>query len=361
MHTIPRVLAPIASITSLAYSASVRIRNSLYDRSILFRQQLRNPVISIGNITTGGTGKTPLVIFTAKKFVEMGHIPVILSRGYGRSNPRVSRIVPPGKHIQSPAHELGDESALIRRHVPEAWFGISKNRFSVGSQIEQNGGKMVFILDDGFQHRKLRRDCDIVVIDSSQPLGSNRLLPGGTLREPLAGLFRSNAIIINNARHSGTNVDSVLPDIHSLELEAGLFHCEQTIEKLIPFTSWNNCEGPESYNLSMESAFLVAALGNPLRFQRDILNLGIRISGSSFYKDHHRIRPPEWRDCVRNAQKTGADMIIISEKDAIKVSEPPDFPVLVSVQTTRFIKEDGFMKLLRRFTNERENVKTCNV
>jgi tetraacyldisaccharide 4'-kinase len=356
MHTIPRALAPLTFISSLVYNASVRIRNSLYDASILPLRRLQNPVISIGNITTGGTGKTPLVIFTAKKFAELGFIPVILSRGYGRSDPGVSLIIPPGKHIRSPAHELGDEPALIRLHVPEAWFGISKDRYVTGSRIERNGSRMVFILDDGFQHRRLHRDLDVVVIDSSQPLGSNRLLPGGSLREPLSGLTRSDAIIINNAQDSELTVDSVSSEILCLQSEAALFHCEQSIEKLIPFASWKNLEGAESNSASIESAFLVAALGNPSRFQTDVLNLGIRISGFRFFKDHHRLHPQEWQDCVHNARESGAEAIIMSEKDAVKVSEPPDFPLLVSVQTIRFIDEDAFIELLRRCTLECEHV-----
>lgn len=353
MHTIPRALAPLTFIAGLVYNVSVNIRNSLYDASVLTQRRLNNPVISIGNITAGGTGKTPLVIFTARKFVELGFIPVILSRGYGRSDPGACLIIPPGKHIRSPARELGDEPALIRFHVPEAWFGISKDRFSTGSRIEQTGGRMVFILDDGFQHRKLHRDLDIVVIDSSQPLGSNRLLPGGTLREPLSGLTRCDAVIINNAQDSERTVDSVSSQTLCLQSEAALFHCEQFIEKLIPFASWNKPEKAESYNPSIKSAFLVAALGNPSRFQNDVLKLGIRVSGSRFFKDHYRLRPQQWQDCVHSARETGAEAIITSEKDAVKVSEPPDFPLLVSVQTTRFINEDAFMEILRRCTLER--------
>lgn len=356
MHTIPRAFAPLTSIASLVYNASVHIRNSLYDASILPLRRLHNPVISIGNITTGGTGKTPLVIFTAKKFAELGFTPVILSRGYGRSDPGVSLIIPPGKHIRSPAHELGDEPALMRLHVPEAWFGISKERFATGSRIERTASRIVFILDDGFQHRRLHRDLDIVVIDSSQPLGSNRLLPGGTLRESLSGLTRCDAIIINNAQDSERTVDSVSSEILRLQSEAALFHCEQSIEKLIPFTSWNNPEIAESYNPSIKSAFLVAALGNPSRFQRDVLKLGIRVSGSRFFKDHYRLRPQEWQDCVHSARESGAEAIIVSEKDAVKVSEPPDFPLLVSVQTTRFVNEDAFIEILRRCTLKREHV-----
>ena len=353
MHTIPRALAPLTFIAGLVYNASVHIRNSLYDASVLPLRRLHNPVISIGNVTTGGTGKTPLVIFTAKKFAELGFIPVILSRGYGRSDPGVSLVIPPGKHIRSPAHELGDEPALIRLHVPEAWFGISKDRFTTGSRIERSGGRMIFILDDGFQHRRLHRDLDIVVIDSSQALGFNRLLPGGTLREPLSGLARSDAIIINNAQDSKRTVDSVSSEILCLQSEAALFLCEQSIEKLIPFTSWNNPERAQSNNTSIKSAFLVAALGNPSRFQTDVLKLGIRVSGSRFFKDHYRLHPQEWRECVHSARESGAEAIIMSEKDAVKVSEPPDFPLLVSVQTTRFVNEDAFIEILLRCTLKR--------
>ena len=320
------------------------------------RQRLRNPVISIGNITTGGTGKTPLAIFTAKKVAELGFTPVVLSRGYGRPYPGESRIISPGKQMPSIALEIGDEPALMRRHLPEAWFGISKDRFSVGSRIERDGSKMVFILDDGFQHRKLHRDLDIVLIDSSQPLGYNRIFPRGTLREPLSGLRRCNTVVINDARRSESTVDRVLTDIHSLKLQADLFHCEQSIDTLVPLKSWINSDAPEQQGTQIESAFLVAALGNPLRFQMDVLGLGINIAGSRFYKDHYRLRPLDWRACIQAARETGADAIIISEKDAVKISESPDFPIFVSVQKTQVVEEAAFIELLHRCTFERSTM-----
>jgi len=161
-------------------------------------------------MTTGGTGKTPLAIYTAKKISELGWTPIILSRGYGRPGSGIERIVSPGEPIKHPVPSMGDEPALIRRHVPEAWFGISTDRYSVGKMIETRAAKAVFILDDGFQHRKLYRDLDLVIIDPIQTLKSNRMLPRGTLREPVSGLRRSHAIILNvfllraNHRKSGS-------------------------------------------------------------------------------------------------------------------------------------------------------------
>ena len=348
MQRTPGAVAPLNYIAGVAYEAVVRTRNILYEAGVLRRRRLRSPVISIGNITTGGTGKTPLVIFTAKKILEMGFIPAILSRGYGRPDSDISRIVPPEKQVQSPAQELGDEPALIRRCVPEAWFGISKNRFSAGRRIEGSMGRIVFILDDGFQHRKPQRDLDIAVIDSMQPLSSNRLLPAGTLREPLSGLHRCDAVILNGSQESKENVLTIAPEIESLAPQADLFRCDQLIEKLVPFELWEKSESFTPNGTHLPSVFLVTALGNPGRFQRDVLRLGARVSGCRFYRDHYGLKPGDWAECVKAARESGADAILVSEKDAVKISRPPDFPLLVSVQATRFQNEDAFTDLLRR-------------
>lgn len=347
MQKIPLSLAPFTIVAGQIYGAAVRLRNTLYESSILRRNRLQRPVISIGNITTGGAGKTPLVIFTAKKILEMNLIPAILSRGYGRPHPGIERVIPPEESIKSPVLHMGDESALIRRHVPEAWFGISKNRHAAGGMIERKAGKPIFILDDGFQHRKLHRDLDIVVIDSSQPLKQNRIFPRGTLREPVSGLRRSHAIVLNGARESDI-ADPGQFALEELHCREKLFHCSQTIEKLIPFDIWMGPNDPITSFPRPDSAFLTAALGNPERFHGDVLKLGIRVCGTRFFKDHYSLRPEDWNSCVETARKDSADAIIVTEKDAIKLTEPPDFPLLVAVQTTQFSDEKAFVELLHQ-------------
>ncbi len=347
MHRIPRGLAPLVLIAGPVYEASVRFRNTLYESSILQKQQLKSPVVSIGNITTGGAGKTPLAIHTARKILEFGFIPAILSRGYGRPDSRRVRIIPPGKPIDSPVSHMGDEPALIRRHVPEAWFGISKDRYSAGSTIEKRADRVVFILDDGFQHRNLHRDLDIVIIDPTQPLKSNRIFPRGTLREPLSGLRRCHAIILNDSRNSDA-VEPARAAIEELRLQEKLLYCEQSIEGLIPFEKWKNADNTITDFSKPESAFVSAALGNPERFLEDILKLGVRVCGTLFFKDHYRLQSPDWAICVRMAREASADAILVSEKDAIKISEPPEYPLLVATQTTRFAVDNAFTELLRR-------------
>ncbi|MBN2241646.1 MAG: tetraacyldisaccharide 4'-kinase [Acidobacteria bacterium] len=348
MYRIPRALVPLAAIVGPVYEAVVRSRNVLYDSSVFRRSRLRSPVISIGNVTTGGTGKTPLAIFTAKKIAGMGFTPAILSRGFGRSDPGAARIIPPGEPIRFPASCLGDEPALVRRHVPQAWLGLSRDRYAAGSRIERQTGNLVFILDDGFQHRKVHRDLDIVVIDPSQPLENNSIFPRGTLREPLSGLLRSHAIVLNRTRESGSPAGPEKAVFEQLHLAGKVLCCEQYIDKMIPFGIWREPDKPAPSLPVPESVFLAAALGNPERFRTDVLKLGVRVRGSLFFRDHYKLQPEDWARCVDGARRSAADAILVTEKDAVKISPPPDFPLLVAVQTTRFRDDEAFLALLRR-------------
>jgi tetraacyldisaccharide 4'-kinase len=347
MHRIPRALLPLIYLPTLGFEAVLRLRNALYNSGILRQRLLRNPTISIGNITTGGSGKTPLVVYTSKKILELGFTPIILTRGYGRSSSE-SLVIAPGESLSSPAPRLGDEPALIRRHVPEAWIGISKKRYAAGNRMDASDKKPVFILDDGFQHRRLSRDLDIAVIDATQPLACNRIVPMGTLREPVSGLRRCHAIVINGGADQR--------EIESLNLKSDRFHCEQYIERLEPFESWIKSDASPSKRLLNRPAFLVAAVGNPLRFEDDIKKFGIRVTGTRFYRDHYRLKPGDWRQCITRARDSGADAIVITEKDAVKLMQPPDFPVFVSVQNTRMDNEEAYLDLLRRCIDKTSKV-----
>jgi len=346
MSTIRSALAAVTYIPSLTYEAAVRLRERLYSASILPQLQLGGPVISIGNITAGGTGKTPLVIYVAQTLLKLGRIPAVLSRGYGRQKPNQTWILAPGDSVSSPAKTLGDEPALMRRCLPSVWMGISGNRFRTGTAIAGRQAQAVFVLDDGFQHRRLHRDLDVVVIDRTQPLGANHLLPRGTLREPLSGLRRCQAIVINGAFATGDS-DPVESEIRSLHADAAIFHCEQTICSLIPFSSWLRDPASPAPAIPPRSAYLVSALGNPDRFERDIRQLDIQVRGIRSYPDHYWLTRKDWVACAGEASRLTADAIITTEKDAVKIAYPPDFPLLVSIQSTRIDNSDAFESLLK--------------
>jgi len=379
---IPSALAPAAYATGLLYEAVIRVRTRLYSASLLPTNRLPAPVISIGNITTGGTGKTPLVIYVARTLSDMGCSPAVLTRGYGRARSGRPHILSPGETVPSPSRTLGDEPALIRRHIPAAWMGVSKNRFLTGTILSKRDRRIVFILDDGFQHLKLHRDLDVVILDSSQALSSNRIFPRGTLREPLAGLQRCDVFVING---SGDTADSrsVETEVRRWNREAEIFECRQIIRSLLPFSAWaENALKPGALSGASENkirvgrvsgsagtartapsleaqpslpapAYLVSAVGNPERFQRDIRRLGIDVRGARFFADHYRLKEKDWRDCIQAARRSGAGSVITTEKDAVKIEHPPDFPLLVAVQSTEFSDASAFESVLKKSIEER--------
>jgi tetraacyldisaccharide 4'-kinase len=348
MYKVPAGLAPVVFVPGLAFEALVRLRNRAYSANWLRRHRLACPVISIGNITMGGTGKTPLAIHVAHMLLRLGHTPAFLSRGYGRLTGETI-VLPPGKGIPDPVSALGDEPALIQRRVPAAWIGISKNRFEAGKMIEQQK-KVVFILDDGFQHRKLFRDLDIVVVDGSQALESNRIFPGGTLREPLSSLRRCQLIVFNGPQDGRHTIEA---SIRSGGGRAKIVRCEQRIKSLIPFSDWQKNNGSASGSGGVKTAFAVAALGNPERFLQDLCRTGIEVKGKKLFPDHHRLNQRDWTSCCEEARMQAVDALVTTEKDAIKVSHPPGFPLMVATQSTEMFDDGALEEALNKCTGER--------
>ncbi|HYK91507.1 MAG TPA: tetraacyldisaccharide 4'-kinase [Acidobacteriota bacterium] len=340
-------LAPLLYVPSLLFGAVVRLRNLSYSRGALRSARLPRPVISIGNLTLGGTGKTPLVIHLAATLLRLGHQTAILSRGFGRHRIAISHVLQPRGDGPLHTSHLGDEAALIRRRLPEAWLGISTDRFAVGRKIAGLSPGVVFVLDDGFQHRQLHRDLDIVVIDPTQPLGENHLFPLGSLREPVSGLRRCHAVVLNGGAPAAVmaSIASTLADINA---HARIFHCTQKIDLLVPFGAWIDSTFAPTVAGRCARSFLTAALGNPRRFRADVENLGTTVTGCRFFRDHHILTRQEWRDCVRQADRAGAEAIIITEKDAVKIVEPPDFPLLVALQSVRFDRPAEFEQMLTK-------------
>jgi tetraacyldisaccharide 4'-kinase len=351
MYRIPPVLDPLLFLPGAAFEAVVRARSRFYSAGIFPRHRLPRPVISIGNITLGGSGKTPLVIYAAQVLIKLGFIPVVLTRGYGRRNSDRLLIVSPGRQFPSAASILGDEPALVRRRAPSVWLGISKDRRAAAEAIADQVPGIVFVLDDGFQHQKVYRDLDMVIIDRTQHLTTNHIFPRGTLREPVSHLRRCHMVVINGMPGPGEQ-DPTEQAIRSLHVNAGVFHCDQKIKALVPFLHWYSGK-EDACSASPKSAFVVAAIGNPGRFRRDVERLGIEVHGTRFFADHHRIGPKEWLACRKEADARAVDAIITTEKDAMKIEQPPGFPLLVSVQETEMSDADDFELVLKNRLEER--------
>src|SRR5216684_6997544 len=177
---------------SLLYGAFVRLRFWLYAKGVLKQKRLKTPVVSVGNLTVGGTGKTPMVIWLAEQFLAEGKRVAILSRGYRGTN------------------GTSDEIELMKfRLQGRVSFGVGKNRFAEGRRLESQQSIDVFLLDDGFQHLQLARDLDILLMDASRPLAGETLLPAGRLREPLAAMSRANLIVFTRAETASGTLEAI--------------------------------------------------------------------------------------------------------------------------------------------------------
>src|SRR5688500_15759403 len=185
---------------SRLYGGIMNLRNSLYEREFFKSYSLGVPAVSIGNITVGGTGKTPLVALVAESLAEQGEKVGILTRGYGRENPRKRVLVSDGEHILSDARRSGDEPfELARKLLGKAFVVADADRVSAAIWAREKFAATAFVLDDAFQHRKVKRDLNIVLIDSTNPFGNEKVLPSGILREPLKNLKRADLIVITRA------------------------------------------------------------------------------------------------------------------------------------------------------------------
>jgi tetraacyldisaccharide 4'-kinase len=348
MKHAPPVLYPLLYPLSLIMRTAVGVRQGLYATGILQQQYLPRPVISIGNLSLGGEGKTPLVIHVIRQLRQVGVTPALLSRGYGRIHPKRTRVLAPGNEVPSPWKVLGDEPALIVRSAPYIWAGISELRYEAGCQILERDPKVVFVLDDGFQHRRLHRDLDIVVIDCMGSLQSNRLIPLGTLREPVGSLRRAHAVVLNIGPDGSRRASSIESLVRKVHPGAQVFHCRQEIDATVRFQDWQQSDSAPGTGIRVASAFLVAAIGNPRRFKRDVEASGIQIKGERFFRDHLQLSVREWHSCAEEAQARGAEAILTTAKDAIKLTYPPNYPVFVAYQGIRIFEDQAFRVLIEK-------------
>jgi len=360
----PPLLAPVLYIPGIIYQAGVYLRNRAFEGGFIPARSLPQPVVSVGNLTLGGTGKTPFVVWLAGILKEIGCKTAVLTRGFGRAESRKTIILHPEEAVDFSAFQLGDEPVLIRRRLPESWLGVSADRFLAASAISRriesakHGKQLVFILDDGFQCRGIRRDLDIVMIDPAQHPGNERLFPMGALREPAAELRRARVIVINGPGLSDTGgtvnagFDTITENLRKYAPEADFFQCVQRIHAIIPFFAWLDFNGMHQFFEQPKTAFLAAAIGNPYRFRDDIQGIGIETRGCAFFRDHAVIDKKRVEMCVAAARKANAEAIIITEKDAVKISSPPDFPLLVAAQKTELHDAGRFFEILQRCVNK---------
>ncbi len=280
---------------SLVYGAAARLHAWLYAQKVYTTKRLSTPVISVGNLTVGGTGKTPMVIWLAERFLAEGKHVGILSRGYqgfgGTSD-----------EIEMMKERLGDGVV----------FGVAPDRYVEGRRIEAERPVNVFLLDDGFQHLELARDVDIVLVDSTTFDSEKWLLPAGSMREPLSALRRASAVVLT--RISSERSDSAARQAIR-KVVAGLpTFCAET--KLLGYRCVSRGQHEQmAEELPPQPVFAFCGIGNPSAFLSDLKRWGIVIAGQQVFGDHHLYTAHDAKILETHAQRAGAKSLLTTEKD----------------------------------------------
>src|SRR5215471_9318845 len=312
------------------YELVVRLRIAAYETGYLAPKRLQATVISVGNITVGGTGKTPLVDYIAGYLSQEGYSIAILTRGYARkskgevvlnSDPYTGPHTGPHTNKSQPDsysyRETGDEPLLLARSLPKVPVVINKNRFEGGLWAQSRFSSQVLILDDGYQHLKLGRDLNLLVLDGTDPFGNFRMVPFGRLREPLYAIRRADAVIVTRAHRPFDQAQlgaiikyfcgERIPVMYVYTVITGLRHLEsETRYEAAELVGWN--------------AWVMCGIGNPQAFVDDLVGAGIIVVGESTFPDHFPYSQRDADQVTAEARTAQADLIVTTEKDAIRLA-----------------------------------------
>ena len=336
-------LAPL----SLLYGAAAQTRRALYKAGVFRVHKIDAPVISVGNLTTGGTGKTPLVEWIAREIAGQGKRVCILTRGYARQQPRQRVLASDGNSILADAAIAGDEPLLLAENL----LGLAAvicdaDRVAAATWAREHLHTDVFILDDGFQYLRLARDLNILLLDATNPWGGGRVLPGGKLREPPNGLGRADCIVITRANDPRGSEDLEIR-IQQLAGHRPVIRSWFKTKQLRPL---HTVEG-ETADGNTSGTNRIAAfcgIGNPQSFFHNLRHDGYSLCYSRAFPDHYWYRQSDIDPMLDEARKQTASMLVTTGKDAVKLRALRfDLPCFVAEIDMEFDREETLREILR--------------
>ena len=310
----PKSTVPFLFLSFL-YRGALATRRILYKSGIFKTHHLPCRVISVGNITVGGTGKTPAVCDIARRLNQRGKKVVILSRGYRRRSREPVLIGSDGEGMILSWEEIGDEPAMMARTLPEVPLVIGASRTQTGLLAIEHFTPDVLLLDDGYQHLAIQRDLNLLLIDASNPFGNRRVLPGGILRESLKNLDRADAFLL-------TRIDQA-KDTGELTFELErfgkpIFHA---VHQPTSLTELGSGKKADLDTLISKKGMVFSGIGSPSSFRKTLLGLDYTLVGEETFPDHHAYLSGDIKRIRQKAVGCGADYLITTEKDAVRLPE----------------------------------------
>ena len=294
------------------YGCIIYLRNLFYDYGWFTTEEFKLPIISVGNITTGGSGKTPLVMYLANLLIKNGKTPSIVSRGYGRKSQGLV-VVHDGKEMKAKVESAGDEPFLMATILKSVPVIVCEDRSHGIQQLIDFYSVNVVIMDDGFQHRKVKRDLDIITISANDSKNDYRLLPWGKLREPFKNINRSNAIVF-------TKTDNYTPPNMLAEFQS-VFKGNSIVSSIIPVLMRYDSSGYHKSLPSSEVLFAFCGIGEPDSFFKSIKQLDIKLGGKRIFSDHQEYTESVITELSAQIKSSNCTAIITTEKDLVKLPE----------------------------------------
>lgn len=327
------------------YQQIAEIRNSLYDRGVFRSHSLGARTISVGNLTLGGTGKTPLVAHVSEILAEAGEKVCVLTRGYGRENPNDRLLVSEGTKVLADAFAAGDEPIeLAKQLIGKAIVVADRDRVSAARWAKEKFGITAFVLDDGFQHRRAERDLDIVCVEAIDPFGQNQNMLPGWVRERFRNISRADVIVITRSELV-EDVDRIINEIAAYNRTAEKFLSKT--ELLPPKLLRHFLEDTESTDVETGLVFAFSGLGNPELFPLTLRRAGYELAGKLSFPDHIRYTQDDIDTLVSSARECEATSLVTTAKDGVKLGEFRfEIPCFVIEVRTTISDADRFRDLV---------------
>ncbi len=345
---------PALFLTPLSFVYGLIIRLWLMSHRGKPKRIIPGFVLSIGNLTVGGTGKTPAACMLAEWGLDEGYKTAILSRGYGGSYRSKVFVLSDGYEIHTGPEEAGDEPFLLARRLRGVPVVVSKNRYLAGLTAHKRFKSRLMILDDGFQHIKCHRDLDIVLMDASRPIGNGHLLPLGPLREPVKQLRRADVILLTGPDKNGKE-DSFPGTLGKIIGDKPVFRADRIPEEIVfPFKK----TAVEPGFIKGRRVVAFAGIAGPDSFRLSLLQLGADVVFFKSFSDHHPFHPHEIHNLRVVKEKTKADFLITTEKDWVRLegilSDDPELAYL-TIRFALLSEKERFFNLIRERIREKKD------
>jgi tetraacyldisaccharide 4'-kinase len=331
----PNPLSILLKPFALIFRSTVQVRNTLFERKIFRKWKSPVPVISIGNLSAGGTGKTPLVDWVVKYYLSIGCKPAIVSRGYRRESKGV-RLVSDGQRVLISSSQSGDETAMLAWNNPDAIVVVGEKRKEAVNFITQYFGRRlpaVIILDDAFQHRQIDRDLDIALINASEPVLKAKMIPEGRLREPLKNIARADLILVNKIGDDG-QTDLIMKKLEKTgrpivkaRIKTGELVCVSG-----DFNSSYEVPSPEKLKV-----LAFAGIAFPESFLESLKAEGVQVEAHHFFKDHEPYNAKKLQSLRNEAEEKGLSLIT-TEKDYFRMLGRPELITIITTRPCYYLK-----------------------